>query len=131
MKKPLATIRKNTHDPQAIQHWFDKLLAVKEEFGIVDTDIYNMDETGFRIGIGQCYKVIIRSSNHRQYLTDPDNRDYITSIESISAEGVSIASMLVLKAANIQERWVVESLSNSIALSYSSTGYSNDSINLK
>jgi hypothetical protein len=106
-------------------------LAVKQEFGIVDTDIYNMDETGFRIGVGRRHKVITRSNNCRQYLINPNNRDYITSIESISAAGVSVAPMLVLKAANIQERWVVESLNNTTALSCSSTGYSNDDINLE
>jgi Tc5 transposase DNA-binding domain len=58
-RKPLTTVRKNTYDPTAIQRWLDKLLPVKIEFGIIDTDIYNMDETGFRIGVGRQHKVII------------------------------------------------------------------------
>jgi Tc5 transposase DNA-binding domain len=130
-KKPLAAVRKNIHNPQAIQAWFDKLLTVIRTYGIVDTDIYNMDETGFRIGVGRRHKVITRASNNRQYLADPDNRDYVTSIECISAGGVSLAPMIVVKAANLQERWIVDNFSDSTVIAYSDTGYSNDDINLE
>jgi Tc5 transposase DNA-binding domain len=37
--KPLATSRKNTHDPEGIKKWFDKLCACKQEYGIHDNDI--------------------------------------------------------------------------------------------
>jgi DDE superfamily endonuclease/Tc5 transposase DNA-binding domain len=130
-RKPLAVARKNTHNPEAIQCWFDKLLAVKERFGILDSDIHNMDETGFRIGVGRAHKVITRAGNNRQYLADPDNRDYITSIESISAAGESHAPLLILKAASLQERWIADELDENTILSYSESGYSNDKINLE
>jgi Tc5 transposase DNA-binding domain len=130
-RKPLATVRKNTHDPTAIQRWFDKLLAVKIEFGIVDKDIYKIDETGFRIGVGRQHKVITRVKNRRQYLFDPDNRDYMTAIECISVGGISILLMFILKAANLQERWIIDSLYDQTALACSATGYSNDEINLE
>jgi len=40
----------------------------------------------------------------RQYQTDPDNRDYITSIESISAAGEVYAPLLILKASSLLKR---------------------------
>jgi hypothetical protein len=81
-RKPLAAVRKNTHDIEGLERWFRKLQMVREEYRIVDQDIHNMDETGFRIGVGRKHKVITRASSKRQYLADPDNRDFITSIES-------------------------------------------------
>jgi Tc5 transposase DNA-binding domain len=64
-KNPLAIERKNTHNPIAIQRWFHKLLAVKIKYGIVDTDIYSMNETGFTIDIRRAHKVITRAGNQR------------------------------------------------------------------
>jgi hypothetical protein len=66
--KPLATSQKNSHDPAPIEKWFQKLLAVKQEYGIFDNDTYNMDETGFRIGVGRKYTVIPRAGNKRPQL---------------------------------------------------------------
>jgi Tc5 transposase DNA-binding domain len=100
-RKPLAAIRKNIHDIEGLERWFSKLQTIREEYGIVDQDIHNMDETGFRIGVGRKHKVITRAGCKRQYLADPDNRDYVTSIESISTAGESHAPMLILKASII------------------------------
>jgi hypothetical protein len=72
-RKPLAAVQKNTHDTEGLERWFRKLQTVREEYGIVDQDIHNMDETGFRIGVGRKHKVITRASSERQYLADPDN----------------------------------------------------------
>ncbi len=102
--KSLAASRKNTHDCEGIRRWFDKLLAVKQQYNILDTDIHNMDETGFRIGVDRQHKIIIRAGNTRRYLVDSDNRDYITFIESISAADESHAPMLVLKASTLLEK---------------------------
>jgi DDE superfamily endonuclease/Tc5 transposase DNA-binding domain len=129
-RKPLAAVRKNTHDPEGLMAWFEKLRAIRQRYGIVDADIHNMDETGFRIGVGRQHKVITKASNNRQYLSDPNNRDYITSIESISAAGDSHAPMLVLKAASLQERWIVDELNADTAITFSESGYSNDDISL-
>jgi DDE superfamily endonuclease len=115
---------------EGLNTWFKKLKAVREKYGIIDQDIHNIDETGFRIGVGRQYKVIVKANSTRRYLTDPDNRDYIISIESIAADGTTHASMLVLKASSLYEKWVVDELNDNTALAYSETGYSNDDINL-
>jgi DDE superfamily endonuclease/Tc5 transposase DNA-binding domain len=130
-RKPLAVTRKNTHDPEGISRWFDKLLAVKEEYGILDDDIHNMDETGFRIGVGRKHKVITRAGNNIQYMTDPGICDYITSIESIYATGEVQPPMVFLKAASIIERWVVDELAGDTMLASSDSGYSNAEINFE
>lgn len=51
VRKPqnLAFERKNAHDVP--QTWFDALLEIKIRYGIVDDDQYNMDDTGFQIGL--------------------------------------------------------------------------------
>jgi hypothetical protein len=75
-----------------------------------------MDETGFRIGVGRKHKVITRMTMKRQYQSDPDNRDHITSIKSISAAGEVYAPLLVLKASSLLERWIVDELDDNTAI---------------
>ena len=66
----------------------------------------------------------------RQYQSDPDNRDYITLIESLSTAGEVHAPLLVLKATSLLERWIVDELDDNTAIQYSESGYSNDDINV-
>lgn len=77
------------------------------------------------------YKVIIRADNTSRYLSDSDNRDYITSIESISVVDKSHALILILKASTLLKRWFVNEFTTNTILSYSESGYLNDDINLK
>ena len=52
-QKPLASQRKNAHEPEAILDWFKRYKAICKEYGIYVGDIYNFNETGFRIGVGK------------------------------------------------------------------------------
>jgi hypothetical protein len=115
---------------EGLNKWFEKLKAVREKYGIIDQDIHNIDKTGFRIGMSCQHKVIVKANSTRRYLTDPDNRDYIISIESIAADGITHALILVLKASSLFKKWVVDKLNDNITLAYNEIGYSNDNINL-
>jgi hypothetical protein len=84
-----------------IEKWFRKLLACKEEYRVADCDIYNMDETGFRISVGRSHKILTRSGNKRERIADLDNRDYITLIEAISTTGIALPLMLVVKVTHL------------------------------
>ena len=86
-----------------------------------------MDETGFCIGCGKVYWVVTLDPDKPLLLTDPDNRKYLTSVETISGGGLSIPPMLILSAIVILEKWVQENdLDGNIPLATSLTGYSND-----
>jgi hypothetical protein len=59
-----------------IRGFFRQLSQHKKEYGIVDEDIYNFDETRFAMGIATTAKVIC-SSNHsgKPSLIQPGNRE--------------------------------------------------------
>ena len=44
---------------EIFQHWFDLFLSTKQKHGILDEDIYNMDEKGFMMGVAGSAKVVI------------------------------------------------------------------------
>lgn len=95
--KTLAQERKLSHSRQDLEPHFQGFREACEKYGIVVSDIYNMDETGFRIG---CIagKIVITSLNTKAvYLADPDNRGSLTAVEVICADGSTIAPMIILK----------------------------------
>ena len=87
-----------------------------------------MDETGFRVGVGKTHWVITAETNKPLLLTDPDNRDYLTSCETINEVGGDIPPMLIIQGVNILEKWGVNNLDEDILLATSPTGYSNDNL---
>ena len=63
-------------------------------------NLYNMNETRFRIDYGKAHTMITMKSKKKLVLTDAENRDYITSIECISAETDEFALSSFLIVAN-------------------------------
>jgi hypothetical protein len=59
-----------------------------------------MDETDFRVSC-EISHLMMTLSQRKVIITDPDNRDYITSAECINEAGDSIPSFLILKGVNI------------------------------
>ena len=87
-----------------------------------------MDETGFRIGCGIAHSVVTVDKSKPLRFVDPDNRDYVTSVECISAGGWSIPPLVILKGAYILHKWGKNNLPPDIVLAVSPTGYSNDQL---
>ena len=86
-----------------------------------------MDKTGFRVGCGKGHWVVTLDPDKSLLLTDSDNREYLTSVETISGGGLSILPMLILSGIVILEKWAKENdLDGNIPLATSPTGYSND-----
>ena len=84
-QKPLAAERKEAYGEDTLRAHFERFKSVVKDKGVKIQDLYNMDETGFRIGCGVAYSVITIEAKKALILTDPSNRNYITSIECISA----------------------------------------------
>ena len=51
-QKPLEVARKEAHSPDSIRAWFEKFKHVYIEYDISRSNLWNFDETGFRIGVG-------------------------------------------------------------------------------
>lgn len=104
-QQPIASQRLDSYDiPVVITH-FERFKQKRDELGIVDGDIWNMDETGFRIGCGIAHMVVTRHVNRILFLRDAENRDFITSIECISASGKVIPPHLILKGNQVLHKW--------------------------
>ena len=76
--------------------YFEAYRTTRKTRGIADEDVWNMDEAGFRIVYSRAHWVISTHSRKPLLLTDPDNREYLTSYEYISSGGRNIPPMVVI-----------------------------------
>ncbi|KKA16366.1 hypothetical protein T310_10044, partial [Rasamsonia emersonii CBS 393.64] len=74
-------------DPELIKGWFKRFHDTIQKYGIVEQDIYNMDETGFQMGVISTAKVICRSETRESHakIIQPGNHEWVTAIVAVNA----------------------------------------------
>jgi hypothetical protein len=95
----LTYSRAKCEDPKLIREYFDTLQPVRSEYGIVNEDIYNFDETGFALGIIATAKVICSCDRPgKPSLIQPGNREWVTAVECISTQGFALPPLIIFKS---------------------------------
>jgi hypothetical protein len=89
--------RARCEDPVVIAAWFKLVEEMRQAYGILDTDTYNFDETGFMMGVAATSKVVTSSDTVGRAVTiQPGNRDWVTTIECINASGRCLPPFVIL-----------------------------------
>jgi hypothetical protein len=76
-------------------------------------NLYNFDETSFRISCLAGQIVFTRTSK-QVYISDLDNRELVTSIESIDGEGGTTDPMMIMPGPLIKEKHFPPGLNSGI-----------------
>lgn len=102
-----------------------------EKRGIVPSDLWNMDETGFRCGCGKAQWVITFEAKKALRMVDPDIQHYITCVECINAAGEVIPPLIIMVGKCILEKWcLANDLPGGSIFGASESGYSDDKLAL-
>jgi hypothetical protein len=134
-EKPIELERQQAMDAQNVREFFDRFERTKTEYQIEVIDIWNMDESDFRVGVGRGQWVVIPvvegADNRHQFthlIGSVGDTEHITVIEAISAGGITIDPLIIIKGVVIQLRWFADLESGDIAIGVSDSGYSNDEL---
>ena len=131
LQKKLNADRQASEDVDRVAQYFQKLQQVIEQHGIPPDDIWNMDETGFRIGVGKD-QLIVTKRKRAHYFGLPENRESATAIECIAANGQYLPAFLILTGQLHMSQWYQQpELHEDTVITVSSSGYSNDQISLE
>lgn len=96
-------------DPVLINGFYERLLHLKQEYGIVDNDIYDFDETGFTMGIGATAKVICSSDRSgKPSLIQPGNREWVAVVECAGSSDVVVPPLIIFKSKHNQAEWYTD-----------------------
>jgi hypothetical protein len=84
---------------------------VIDENGIQAEDIYNFNKTGFAIGLISSQKVVTRAEYYgKRSILQPGNREWVTAIEAIYADGYSLPLYIIFKGKVAIAGWFNENL---------------------
>jgi hypothetical protein len=111
--------------------WFEEYFEFLNIHGIQPDSIWNMDETGFRVGIPGGERVLVPLAVSELYTPSPENRTSITVIETVSAIGKVIPPVLIIEGKKHMESWYHDNLDGDERILLSDSGYSNDELALK
>ncbi len=89
------------------QHFYD-FQDVLTKYAIQPNDIWNMDESGFCIGVERGHLVITLIKREPLRAIDPGVRDLVSDVKAISAGREKIPPMLIIPGINILNKWVQE-----------------------
>ena len=82
---------------------------MRAKCGVVDSDFYNFDETGFAMGLITPSMVVTHADRHgKGKAIQPGNREWATAIVCINGEGWSVPPFLVVQGVNHLANWYTE-----------------------
>uniref|UniRef100_A0A8H7K2R3 HTH CENPB-type domain-containing protein n=1 Tax=Bionectria ochroleuca TaxID=29856 RepID=A0A8H7K2R3_BIOOC len=127
----LDLVRKEAENIDVIRDYFRQLQEVIDREGILPDDTWNMDETGFRIGM-KSNAMIIMKRKRAYYFALPENRESATAVKAISASGRVIPACLILSSLTHCASWYheLQGLDPEARVAVAETGYSNDELAL-
>jgi hypothetical protein len=131
-QKTINIHRKRAHDPEDIEDWYERYRQICKLYDIEPAHIWNVDGTGFMIGIGRDQWVLTRDATRPSYLDSSTNRKLVTVIEAVSGGERVILPMDILPGKIHQEHWYMKTgLNDDSLVGVSESGYTNDHLALK
>jgi hypothetical protein len=85
----------------AVNEFYDILIEVMKEYDILPENLYNMDEKGLQLGIGARIAAMIDRDQKIAYSIEDGNRELVTVIETICADGSVLHPSVIFQGA----RW--------------------------
>lgn len=119
-------------DPKKVREWFDLVRNMIRKYGVPPSDVWNFDESGFAMGVlGSSLVVTGVENTTKQASIQAGNREWVTTIDAISAEGESIPPMFIFKGKVHQSTWYnPEWFEPDWTVGLSETGWTNDDLGL-
>ncbi|KAJ9479276.1 hypothetical protein VN97_g13176, partial [Penicillium thymicola] len=126
-RRALDVERAKALDKTVVERWFKDYQRVIHEHGICQQDIYNFDETGFQIGVGRDQFIITRHPKKKLFNGSVTNRESITVLEAVSADGFTCPLLIILSTKQALLRWF-DNISSDEHIATTDTGYINDTL---
>jgi hypothetical protein len=108
---PLATERARSLNKGAVKHWFDLVYKRLVERGIKKHNIYGMDESRFPPSDQGRTRVVGRRGSKIQHKSGSANRENVTALVTICADGTALKPTIIFKGRNFLRKWGEDNVS--------------------
>ena len=103
---PMERDRLEATSPYVVRDHFANLGRAMKAKNIQESEVYNMDEKGFLMGLAQSSKVICSYEGGSKFkVPDDGNRELLTVIECVSGDGRVIPCLIIYKGATHYMGW--------------------------
>jgi hypothetical protein len=128
--KPIAYERVESHTEESIKEWFEGLRETQEKYGIRKAKrVLNMDESGARLACPRSEEVIVPINCKELYTISPENRQSLTIIETVYADGREpLPPFIICPGKQIMDNWIHDQLQGEESITTSPTGYTNNDV---
>ena len=102
----LSNQRAKNEDPEVITEWFTLVQNMIAFYGITEHDIYNFDESGFRLG--HCQNTMVVTATERRQRPRAlvsDSTQWQTVIACVNAEGWSVPPYIIFSSKEMNRAW--------------------------
>jgi len=104
--------QKDVKNLEIIQKWFDLYNFTWIQYGILKSDIYNMNEKKFAMSITDSFKVLVQHTKAQAFSVQVDNQNWVSFIECVSFNDTTLSPYFIFKSNLIQQAWL-NSIKNS------------------
>jgi hypothetical protein len=115
---------------EQISEFFEKYKRIVETHQIEKEDIWNMNETGLRVGVGRGQWVIVPTSQvdgqFKNIIGSLGDTEHVSIVEAVSAGCAVIAPLIIIKGVVIQTRRFHNLKEGDITIGVSDSGHSID-----
>jgi hypothetical protein len=124
--------RRAASNKDIIKHYFNEFNTAKETKKVKDSNIWNMDEKGFLIGVAKSAKVITRRGRRNPKITMDGNRELVTVLEAVSAGCEVLPPCIVWKGkCHIEGRYSKEREKTGTLYATSPNGWTDNELGLE
>lgn len=103
--RPLATECARSLNKESVKHWFKHVQTEVIEKGVKEHNIYGMDESGFPPSNQGVERVVGRRGTKVQHKAGSANRENVTVLVTICADGTALAPTIIFKGKRILKKW--------------------------
>ena len=101
----LEKCRAECLNPTLVNEFYDLLEEVICTYNITPENIYNMDEKGVQLGVGKKVAAFVDRDQKDLYSVEDGNRELVTIIEAISADGVALPPSIIFQGVKRDVEW--------------------------
>ena len=102
----LEKARANGLNPGAIWSFEEAVEEIYKIHKPSEDCIFGMDETGLMLGTGPSELVYGEAGNRHQHSQEDGNRELVTSIVTICADGTQLKDVIIFQGQNLWGRWI-------------------------
>ncbi|KAF7367161.1 DDE-domain-containing protein [Mycena sanguinolenta] len=106
----LEECRAHALNPVVVNQYFTLLKETIDQYDIQFKNIYNMDEKGIQLGVGDRIKALVDRDQKTVQQIHNGNRDLVTIIECICADGTSVGTALATPTSRLAASQVTASV---------------------